>query len=395
MRAASSFSLRADTADAAGEAVVQLIADLGSAPDFMVVYATEHHADFSLVDRLRQAIPDVILIGGTSCGGVMTQRGFHSGPDGAIGLFGVSDPEGSYGVGAEPLGEDAFLAGARAITKALMSAGRDFETPVLVWCCQPPGREESVIEGIQSVLGPSVPIIGGSAADEAIAGAWRQFTGDGVLEDFAVVAALFPTIAHGAAFQSGYAPTKHAGVVTRASERRVIEIDGKPAAEVYSRWTDGDVPAAAAGMILARSTPTPLGRVAGELNSVPMFVLSHPSVIGPGGDLSLFTDIAEGDQVHLMRGSPESLVKRAGLVVNDARANGGWQAGQTAGGLVIYCGGCMLHVRESMDEVADQITAAMDGAPFLGAFTFGEQGSIIDSCNRHGNLMISALTFGG
>ena len=64
------------------------------------------------------------------------------------------------------------------------------------------------------------------------------------------------------------------------------------------------------------------------------------------------------------------------------------------GGLVIYCGGCMLHVRERMPEVVDQVVKAMGGAPFVGAFTFGEQGAIIDNCNRHGNLMVSALTFG-
>jgi hypothetical protein len=147
-------------------------------------------------------------------------------------------------------------------------------------------------------------------------------------------------------------------------------------------------------MILAKSTPTPLGRLAGTQNNVPMFVLSHPALIGTGGDLSLFTDIAEGDEVHLMRGSPESLVKRAGLVVSDACANGGWNPAASLGGLVIYCGGCMLHVRERMPEVVDQVVKAMGGAPFVGAFTFGEQGAIIDNCNRHGNLMVSALTFG-
>lgn len=61
---------------------------------------------------------------------------------------------------------------------------------------------------------------------------------------------------------------------------------------------------------------------------------------------------------------------------------------------MIYCGGCMLHVRERMDEVVECVRAAIPGAAFLGAFTFGEQGAIVDNCNRHGNLMISALTFG-
>src|SRR3546814_18769842 len=95
-----------------------------------------------------------------------------------------------------------------------------------------------------------------------------------------------------------------------------------------------------------------------------------------------------------MRGSAESLVKRAGLVVSDACTMSGRPPGEMRGGLVIYCGGCMLHVRDRMDDVVDEVRRAMPGAPFLGAFTFGEQGAIVDNCHRNGNLMVSALTFG-
>lgn len=394
MRIASAYSLAEGPAEAALEAYRSLIARLGADPQLLVLYATEHKADAALIDTLGNLAPGVQIVGGTSCGGVMTEAGFHAGPHGAVGLLGVSDPDGAYGVGAEAVGQDAHGAGARAVERALAAAGREFETPDLVWCCQPPGCEEEVLAGVQSVIGERTPIIGGSSADEAIAGAWRQFSSQGALEDHVVIAVLFPTRGHGAAFQSGYAPTGRHGVVTRAQARQVLEIDHRPAAEVYSAWTDGAVDAASAGAILAKSTPTPLGRVAAEVQGVPMFVLSHPALMGTGGDLSLFTDIRTGDVVHLMRGSPESLVKRAGLVVEDACAMGGWRRSETLGGLVIYCGGCMLHVREQMDGVVDQIRAAMPGAPFLGAFTFGEQGAIVDSCNRHGNLMVSALTFG-
>ena len=394
MRIATSHSLKAGAGEGGGEAVSALVAALGGAPDFLVVYATEHHADPALIEALAAGAPGAQIIGGTSCGGVMTEAGFHTGADGAIGLLGVCDPDGAYGVGAAPLAASPFAAGAEAIQKALSAAGRDYEAPILIWCSQPPGCEEQVIDGIQSIVGPKTPIVGGSSADEAIEGRWRQFSNDGVLADHVVVAALFPSVPYGAAFQSGYAPTGDTGVVTRADGRRVLEIDNKPASEVYSRWTGGEVPAFETGMILAKSTPTPLGRVAARQDSVPMFVLSHPALLGVGGELSLFTDIAEGDHVHLMRGSPESLVKRAAVVVRDAMASSSGSGQGSIGALVIYCGGCMLHVRERMDEVAEQVREAMDGSPFLGAFTFGEQGAIIDSCNRHGNLMVSAVTFG-
>ncbi|NNJ67935.1 MAG: hypothetical protein HKP54_07825, partial [Boseongicola sp.] len=65
-----------------------------------------------------------------------------------------------------------------------------------------------------------------------------------------------------------------------------------------------------------------------------------------------------------------------------------------AGALMIYCGGCMLAVQEQLDDVAAGVREALPGVPFLGVFTFGEQGVVLDGRNRHGNLMISAIVFG-
>ena len=62
-----------------------------------------------------------------------------------------------------------------------------------------------------------------------------------------------------------------------------------------------------------------------------------------------------------------------------------------AAGLVIFCGGCFLTVRERIGEVHQKLVSAMGEKPFLTAFTFGEQGRVGDAGNRHGNLMISAL----
>ena len=59
-----------------------------------------------------------------------------------------------------------------------------------------------------------------------------------------------------------------------------------------------------------------------------------------------------------------------------------------------YCGGCKLAVDEEIGRVAQSVNDALDGAPFIGCFTFGEQGYLIDR-SVHGNLMISAIAFGG
>ena len=94
-----------------------------------------------------------------------------------------------------------------------------------------------------------------------------------------------------------------------------------------------------------------------------------------------------------MKGDRRRLVERAGRVARQAKAHLGSSAGTVAGGLVVYCGGCRLAVGEDISEVSALVAEAFEGAPFIGCFTFGEQGLLVDR-NVHGNLMISAVAFG-
>ena len=57
---------------------------------------------------------------------------------------------------------------------------RDGETPSFAVLLGSPGDEEMILDGLQAALGPGVPILGGSSADNAVAGAWRQIAKCGV-----------------------------------------------------------------------------------------------------------------------------------------------------------------------------------------------------------------------
>jgi hypothetical protein len=106
----------------------------------------------------------------------------------------------------------------------------------------------------------------------------------------------------------------------------------------------------------------------------------------------MFADVPPGEVVWQMQGSADSLVSRAGRVAQQARKDGG---GTVVGALVVYCGGCMLSVKDRMDEVRGEVNLALGGAPWLGLFTFGEQGKPSRGRTKHGNLMISCTVFGG
>jgi hypothetical protein len=54
----------------------------------------------------------------------------------------------------------------------------------------------------------------------------------------------------------------------------------------------------------------------------------------------------------------------------------------------------MLGVEERMDDVVKGVSDSLGHAPFLGVFTFGEQGAPLGGEARHVNLMISCSSFG-
>jgi hypothetical protein len=119
----------------------------------------------------------------------------------------------------------------------------------------------------------------------------------------------------------------------------------------------------------------------------------HPDGVRSDGALTLFSNVQEGEQLTLMIGTQASLIERAGEVAQSALGMHSLSKSEIAGALVTYCAGCMLTVKEQMAEVVGGLNRALDGAPFLGNFTFGEQGCFSDYTNRHANLMISALVF--
>lgn len=337
---------------------------------------------------------DLIIHGGSTCLGVMTDAGACIENGDGIGLAAIEDAEGDFGVGLAALGDDPRTAATEAARAALKQAGRVGEAPDLIWLTAAPGAEEAVLTGVEDVVGSECRIVGGSAADNSISGDWFVFNGVSQETNGVVVTMMFPSGGCASAYQSGYAPTNTSGVATQAEGRRVYEIDGAPARQVYSEWTGGAVCPTTPDEpqnILAASTFSPLGRKGAQVADVPFYLLAHPATAHPDGSIEFFADISEGEELRLMTGGVDSLTSRAGRVAAQAVEQ---TDGEVAGALVIYCGGCMLAVQSHMDRVAAGIDHALGGAPFLGVFTFGEQGPVLNYENRHGNLMISCVTFG-
>ncbi|MDF1615089.1 FIST signal transduction protein [Desulfurivibrio dismutans] len=396
MEIATSHSILVDTRAAALEACQRLRHRLGQPPDIIFVHWSVLHRGKELRTTLADEFPGCQIHGASSCLGGMTEDGVISREGRGLVLMGLTDPEGAYGVASGQLGDTPHRRAAEIVQGAISNARRPGEMPDLVRISSTPGCEDQVISGIESLLGPEVPIIGGSAADNQVRGEWELITHRQHLLEGLVVTVFYPSTTVAFAFHNGYSPTLAKGRITKGGGRVIEEIDHQPAALVYNEWTGGVISPALADQesVLAATTLYPLGRVVGEIGGVPYFTLAHPDRVTPGQGLSLFADIKVGDEVILMRGTVETLISRAGRVTQAALQAGRLTPEETCGAMIVYCAGCMLTVRDRIDEVAESLNAALGGKPFLGTFTFGEQGCFAGGENRHANLMISAIVFG-
>ncbi len=394
------------TADALAE-LDRAIGSSGIDPALIFVFYDGAHDDALIFQYARDRFPHAALLGGTSCGGVMSEAGL--GGAGSIGMLLIEDADGDYGAAAVRLGADPAAQAEQALHAALAAADCAGELPELIWIYQAPGQEEAVMEGLRRVVGDRCPIMGGSSADNEVTGAWRQLGPAGPMDDGLVVAVLFSSGGIGVSFQGGYAASGSSGIVTRvgvdqscetglnakASGRQILTIDDEPAADVYNRWIGGVLSEKldTGGSILVDTTMYPLGIDAGEVDGVTHYLLVHPDRILADRALSTFACIEEGTRLYSMRGEKTRLIMRAGRVASAATATLAGGIENLAGGLMVYCAGCMLAVGEQMPEVSEAVSSSFDGMPFLGCFTYGEQGAVLEK-NAHGNLMISAITFG-
>jgi hypothetical protein len=387
--AASGSSLPATDA-ACAACIDELRSRLPTAPNHVICLSGSRHDQRMLQSGLRLAFPGVQLHGSTSCVGPTVPDGLLAG---GVAVMGIADADGSFGSACRHYGGDPRGAATAATIAATIAAKRIGEMPRLVLVTSTPGHEEAVIAGIQDAIGTQVPIVGGSAADDAIAGGWSVMDGEAMSGDGLVISVWYPScrIAHG--FQSGYEPTQVTGRIDAVAGRVVQRIDGQPAAVWYSSALGGalDGYLGHGGSILMETTLHPLGREVGQVGAVPYHQLSHPERIFADGSMSLFTEAHVGDRLVLMTGTPDALVDRAGRALTMLTTQPGGAAATVLGGFLVYCAGCMLTVRDRMDQVVGGIRCAMRGAPFVCTHTFGEQGCFVDGANRHGNLMIAAV----
>ncbi|MCD4779910.1 MAG: FIST C-terminal domain-containing protein [Candidatus Omnitrophica bacterium] len=392
-------SVQTDVKEAVKEAAQQIKAQLGKhKPEYVILFSTVGYDSAQLLSEVKNALgKNIKIYGGTSCLAVFDQKGFFQGKTASLSMLAIASKKMKFGVGGADLNNnDPFEAGKTAILKAMENAGEKGKNPDLILITPAPGVEEGIIEGIESVVG-QVPITGGSSADSTIEGKWMQYANNEVFNNGVVLTAIYTKLKIGLCFEGGYNRTVDEGVVTKSKDRVIYEIDNKPAAVVYNEWVNGEFNDVinSGGNILSRATFYPLAKIIRGSGDVWYTLTTHPSSINfPEQSLSTFSKMEKGDKITLMRGDWEILLNRGLSTPKTALKNGGLNRDEIAFGIFTFCGGAMLAIPEGeREKLPLLVNSVLRGVPYIGTFTFGEQGYVYGIGNMHGNLVSTMVLF--
>jgi len=377
----------------------------GVVPEYILLFSTVGYDSQKVLQEARRFFGERVKIhGGTSSGAVFTLGGYHGGKSDSLALLAVASPRMSFGVGGASLGKvsSAREAGSKAILEAIENARKKREDkPKLILMTAAPGKEEEILQGIEEVIGKRVPIFGGSAGDDDNSGKWEEFANGHVYGNGVVLTAVYTDLKVGWAFESGYLRSERSGIATKVKERVIYEIDGKPAAQVYDNWIGGELSEILKTekekmSIEAKTVFYPLAKVVKGNGGETYYISMHPAPYGPSQEfLEVHANVEEGDELFLMRGSWELLLNRARTTSLEATVKGRILPRDIAFGIAFFCAGTMLAIPpEERPKIPSLVKDGLVGAPFIGTFTFGEQGFLPGVGNVHGNLVSVAVVFG-
>lgn len=402
------WSVKDNENEAVKEAISMVLNGLkDKKPQYLILFSNAAYDSEKVIQEIRKFLPKVQIYGGTSMLAVLTKDGFHQGKKASLAILAISSEKIEFGVGGADINKEvsAREAGKKAILQAISKTGRNpsklkelkelEQLPELVLMTGSVGNEEEIINGIEEILGKKIPIIGGSGGDNDLSGNWKQFANDKIYSNGVALTAVFTDLKINWTYESGYNRTENRGIITKAKERIIYEIDNKPAAEVYNQWTEGlvDKKLKTGGSILAETTFYPLAKII-QGKTEPYYLSIHPLSINlPEKSLAVFTNVEEKEEILLMHGNWELLLNRAITIPSKTLKKIKKEEGYF--GIYTYCAGTMLAIPEKeREKMAFLIKNSIGDIPFIGTFTFGEQGLVEDVGNKHGNLIASMIIFG-
>jgi len=386
--AGAGWSTSTDETQAVQEAVNMMLGKMKKIPDFAFVFCASKYNEEKVLAELQRLLPQTKILGGNSGYGVTTPGGYFWYPlfSQSISILGIATDRIIWGVGIAPSeGLDSKATAKQALLSAIENAGKDVkEKPALV--INMPTfdmTQEETLEAVGDLLGPDVPVFGAYAADQGIKGDWRIFTNERIYSHGVVMAVVYTDLKIGFYKEHGFEVTETGGTITKADGKKLIEINNRPAAEVYNELIGGLLteevknPTTTSSSYLTKvrvtSALNPLARVIKKPGQEPFYAPAMVVYILPDRSLQLDIAVQEGDELKILRGDWEILLNRMQTTAQKAMETFAIQKEKILFALDSFCCATNFAIPQSERPKEAQLLKQAIGGEFVGICACGIQ----------------------
>jgi hypothetical protein len=359
-----------DSAKAGAEAAEAAIG--GRTPKAVFVFCSvAHDLPVLLAAVRRECDPDTAIVGSTTIG--------------ELGNVGMT----VGGVSVAALGGDGFTVrtrmahvkeygqrGAGSHAAEALHGMHDEHQVLILLCDGLAGSPHEIVRGAYSVVGATIPMVGGFSGDDQRFQATWQFHQDRVLTGAVIGVALGSDAPIGVGIAHGWHRIEPPMVVTKSQGPHIFKLDGEPALDVLLRRSRFSGTAEQFFADGGRLQPLGLSRRHGE----------DIRVIHAGDDAerSIWgtADVPQGALVWPMEADRQALIDGARLSCTEAVARLDGLA--PLGALEFDCAGRRAGLVEGgVAEEIDEMRKALDDAPFAGFYTTGEIARVRGALGMH------------
>jgi hypothetical protein len=339
---------------------------LGADPILGIAFCTSKIDQSALAGGLCDVLGDAPVIGCSSAGEFVTDRI----SDGGLAVALLASDEMAVSVG---IGEGLRANTARAVRQLCAELKKNAKAPpagathrtVLLLSDGMAGNGEGLVDTMAMELGGGVTLAGGAAGDDAAFKETSVFLNRRVARDAAVAAELVSKKKIGVGVYHGWCAASAPGTVTKAEGGKLIEIDGKPAIEMYRAY------AKKLGVQLTKENQNHFV-FTHELGIVLMnneLKVRAPLSVNDDGSINCATEVPVGQQVRVVEGDHEAIISAAKTAAEQAVLGIG---GQKAAGAIVF--DCVARKLVLGDGFKREVQAFQDvvKAPVMGFNTYGE-----------------------
>lgn len=245
------------------------------------------------------------------------------------------------------------------------------------------GNGADIVRGVHDQLGPTFPLVGGSAADDFLFKQTYQYYDQQIFSNSIVGLGLSGNFTYGIGVRHGWIPIGTSRIVTHAESNKIYTLDDKPAIEIYESQFGKDKVKLYTNEPFAKFAITyPLGIIVPDQDE---YLIRDPLQVDTDGSITCAAEVPVGSEIFIMIGGRDEALNAASTAAQQAKDQLGDKPAKAI--IVFNCIArkkLLMHKRQEEIHKIQQIFG--EQVPLIGFYTYGEQAPLKvhgNSCSFH------------